>query len=187
MEAIAAAVLQPRDHARRSLPLMLRGFGTTLYLCLLVIPLGLAGGLAVRRCFRARGAGCAGRRSPLVDFFRAIPPLVLLICIYSGLPFAGIRPSPARRGRLAFLLNTSSYYGEIYRAGIESIGAGPVGSGALDRPFAGADTAHVSCRRRCATSCPISSPIRSRWSSSPRSPALSPSRSCSIRRTWRAR
>jgi len=59
-----------------------------------------------------------------IDFFRAIPPLVLLIFIYSGLPFAGIRPSPLTAVAIAFFLNTSSYYGEIYRAGIESVGQG---------------------------------------------------------------
>jgi polar amino acid transport system permease protein len=59
-----------------------------------------------------------------VDFFRAVPPLVLLIFIYSGLPFAGIRLSPFAAVALAFLLNNASYYGEIYRAGIESVGRG---------------------------------------------------------------
>jgi polar amino acid transport system permease protein len=59
-----------------------------------------------------------------IDFFRAVPPLVLLIFIYSGLPFAGFRPSPLTAVAIAFFRNTSSYYGEIYRAGIESIGAG---------------------------------------------------------------
>ena len=59
-----------------------------------------------------------------IDFFRAVPPLVLLIFVYSGLPFAGIRLSPLAAVALAFFLNTSSYYGEIYRAGIESVGRG---------------------------------------------------------------
>jgi polar amino acid transport system permease protein len=59
-----------------------------------------------------------------IDFFRAIPPLVLLIFIYSGLPFAGVRLSPLVAVSVAFFLNTSAYYGEIYRAGIESVGRG---------------------------------------------------------------
>jgi polar amino acid transport system permease protein len=59
-----------------------------------------------------------------VDFFRSVPPLVLLIFIYSGLPFIGIRLSPYTAVCVAFLLNTSAYYGEVYRAGLESIGAG---------------------------------------------------------------
>jgi polar amino acid transport system permease protein len=59
-----------------------------------------------------------------VDFFRAVPPLVLLIFIYSGLPFAGINIPPFAAVCLGFMLNNSAYYAEIYRAGIESIGAG---------------------------------------------------------------
>ncbi|WP_163377444.1 ABC transporter permease subunit, partial [Escherichia coli] len=59
-----------------------------------------------------------------IDFFRAIPPLVLLIFVYSGLPFAGISLSPFASVCLAFLLTTSSYYCEIFRAGIESVTRG---------------------------------------------------------------
>ena len=41
---------------RKVWPLLLRGLGTTLYLCALVIPLGLVGGLAAWRCSRCRSA-----------------------------------------------------------------------------------------------------------------------------------
>jgi polar amino acid transport system permease protein len=105
-------------------PLLLRGLGTTLYLCLLVIPLGLAGGLLVALLMLASGRTTQWLLIGLVDLFRAAPPLVLLILIYSGLPFAGIKLSPTAAVCLAFFCNTSSYYGEIYRAGIESIGRG---------------------------------------------------------------
>ena len=37
---------------------------------------------------------------------------------------AGIRLTPIQAVAIGFLLNTSSYYGEIYRAGIESVGRG---------------------------------------------------------------
>ena len=105
-------------------PLLLRGLATTLYLCLLVIPLGLAGGLLVALLMLASGRTTQWLLIALVDLFRAAPPLVLLILIYSGLPFAGIKLSPTAAVCLAFFCNTSSYYGEIYRAGIESIGRG---------------------------------------------------------------
>ena len=108
----------------RALPLILSGLKQTIVICLLVIPLGLIGGLAfaitsLSRLRTVRWAAIAG-----IDFFRAIPPLVLLIFIYAGLPFAGLRPSPMLAVAIAFFLNTSSYYGEIYRAGIESVGQG---------------------------------------------------------------
>jgi polar amino acid transport system permease protein len=108
----------------QALPLILSGLEQTIVLCLIVIPLGLAGGLAfavisLSRLRTVRWAAIAG-----IDFFRAIQPLVLLIFIYAGLPFAGLRPSPVMAVAIAFFLNTSSYYGEIYRAGIESVGQG---------------------------------------------------------------
>src|SRR5436309_15264150 len=55
---------------------------------------------------------------------RVVPPLVYMNFYYSVLPFAGFRPSPLTAVAIAFFLNTSSYYGEIYRAGIESVGQG---------------------------------------------------------------
>ena len=112
------------DIMRQAWPLIFDGAKMTLLLCLAVIPLGLAGGLMV-----ATGAISHSRPVRLVtkayvDFFRAVPPLVLLIVIYSGLPFAGIRMTPFLAVCIAFFLNASSFYGEIFRAGIESVGRG---------------------------------------------------------------
>ena len=108
----------------RALPLLLMGLRQTIVICLIVIPLGLAGGLAFALLSRASLSPVRWAAVIAIDFFRAVPPLVLLIFVYSGLPFAGLRPSPFAAVGIAFLLNTSSYYGEIYRAGIESIGLG---------------------------------------------------------------
>jgi polar amino acid transport system permease protein len=108
----------------RALPLLLMGLRQTVILCLIVIPLGLAGGLSVALLSRSSLRPVRWAAAITIDFFRAIPPLVLLIFIYSGLPFAGFRPSPLTAVAIAFFLNTSSYYGEIYRAGIESVGQG---------------------------------------------------------------
>ena len=44
--------------------------------------------------------------------------------LYSGLPFAGVRLSPIEAVAIGLGLNSSSYFGEIYRAGIESVGHG---------------------------------------------------------------
>jgi polar amino acid transport system permease protein len=108
----------------KTMPLMLKGLVMTLKLCAAVILLGLAGGLLV----------ALGNLSPrkwlrlpsivFTDIFRALPPLVLLIFIYSGLPFAGVEISPFTAVVLAFFLNNSSYYAEVYRAGILSVPKG---------------------------------------------------------------
>src|SRR5262249_3546026 len=108
----------------RALPLLLTGLKQTILLCLMVVPLGLAGGLLFALLSRSSLAAVRWAAIVGIDFFRAVPPLVLLIFVYSGLPFAGVRPSPFAAVAVAFFLDTSSYYGEIYRAGIESIGIG---------------------------------------------------------------
>jgi len=107
----------------RVFPLVLNGLGMTLLVCAAVVPLGLGGGLIIAFGMQSRRRIL---RIPImlqVDFFR-VPPLVLLIFIYSGLPFIGIRLSPYAAVCVAFLLNTSAYYGEVYRAGLESVAAG---------------------------------------------------------------
>jgi polar amino acid transport system permease protein len=112
------------DIMRQAWPIIFKGLQMTLLLCLAVIPLGLAGGLLVALASLSRRAWLRGSVKALTNLFRALPPLVLLILIYSGLPFAGVNLSPFTAVCLAFFLNTSSFYGEIYRAGIESIGRG---------------------------------------------------------------
>jgi polar amino acid transport system permease protein len=112
------------DVMAKSFPLLWRGFGMTLLLCLAVIPLGFAGGLLVALARLSRFAALRIGIRVLVDLFRALPPLVLLILVYSGLPFAGVRLDPFGAVCIAFFLNTSAYYGEVMRAGIESIGFG---------------------------------------------------------------
>ena len=107
-----------------AMPIVWRGLWMTLMLSAAVIPLGLMGGLGVALLGDSRFALVRFLVIIYVDFFRAIPPLVLLIFIHTGLPFAGIRMSPFTSVCLAFLLNNSAYYGEVYRAGIESIGKG---------------------------------------------------------------
>jgi len=107
-----------------ALPLILTGLTQTIVICLIVIPLGLAGGLAVALVSLSRRRLVRWTAIAGIDFFRSIPPLVLLIFIYAGLPFAGFRLSPLTAVAIAFFLNTSSYYSEVYRAGIESVGLG---------------------------------------------------------------
>ena len=101
----------------RARPDCLRGFLTRLYLCALVIPLGLVGGLIVALVSLSKRALAHRTAIALVDRFCAATPLVLLILLYSGLPFAGVRLTPTAAVCVAFFCNTSSYYGETYRAG----------------------------------------------------------------------
>lgn len=108
----------------KALPLVLQGLKTTLLLCLVVIPMGLVGGVLVALGSLSPNRPLRRTLALFVDLFRALPPLVLLILVYSGLPFLGLRLSPFAAVTIAFLLNNAAYYGEIFRAGIESVPAG---------------------------------------------------------------
>ena len=108
----------------KTLPLMLQGLWMTAKLCAAVILLGLAGGLMVALANLSPRRWLRLPSIVFTDIFRALPPLVLLIFIYSGLPFAGVEISPFAAVALAFLLNNSAYYAEVYRAGILSVGKG---------------------------------------------------------------
>jgi polar amino acid transport system permease protein len=61
-----------------------------------------------------------------IDVFRALPPLVLLIFIYYGTPFLGWELPKLLAVVIGFMLNNSSYYGEIFRAGLESVPNGQI-------------------------------------------------------------
>jgi polar amino acid transport system permease protein len=56
-----------------------------------------------------------------VDIMRSIPMLVMLIVVYSVLPYAGILLTPMTSGILTLSLVEGAYMSEVFRAGIESI------------------------------------------------------------------
>lgn len=106
-------------------PYLLQGLFTTLWLSALVIPLGLLGGLAVALIgTQSESRWIRFLVAAYVDIFRALPPLVLLIFIYFGTPFLGLDIPKLLAVALGFLLNNSSYYGEVFRAGLLSVPQG---------------------------------------------------------------
>ncbi|MDB5318148.1 MAG: amino acid transporter permease [Rhodospirillales bacterium] len=112
------------DILRQAWPILLDGLIQTVLLSLVVVPLGIIMGITLALLSTVRNR-CV--RYPLIaftDLFRAIPPLVLLIFLYAGLPFAGWEIGAWGAVAVGFMLNTGAYYGEILRAGIESIPAG---------------------------------------------------------------
>ena len=109
---------------RETAPYLWSGFLMSVLLTIVVVPLGLAGGLALALLSTVKIRALRLLLVFYTDFFRAFPPLVLLMFIAFGLPFTGLDLPAFASVALAFLLNTSSYYGEIWRAGIESIPRG---------------------------------------------------------------
>jgi len=107
------------------LPYLLQGLWTTVWLSAIVIPLGAAAGLALALGLtQSAGRLVRGAIVVWVDFFRAFPPLVLLILIYFGGPFLGVELNKVSAVVLAFVLNNSSYFAEVFRAGLEGVDKG---------------------------------------------------------------
>lgn len=112
--------------AEAALPIVLAGLLNTVLLSLMVVPLGFIGGLGLALAAHSKNPLVRWPLMAWVDFFRAFPPLVLLILLFAGLPFAGLELGGFACVAIAFFLNTGAYYGEILRAGIDSIPGGQV-------------------------------------------------------------
>jgi len=110
---------------REVFPFLLRGLWTTIWLSLLVIPIGIVSGLALALvCTQTRHRWLRILAIVYIDFFRSFPPLVLLILIYFGAPFLGLELPKLVAVAIGFMLNNSSYFSEVFRAGIESVPSG---------------------------------------------------------------
>ena len=103
------------------LPKIIEGFGLTIVLALCIIAAGLLAGLslAVLRSFALR---------PLnwliifvVDLFRALPPLVIIVLLFFGLPSMGMELSGFASAWLALTLVLMAFSEEIFWAGITSV------------------------------------------------------------------
>lgn len=105
-------------------PVLLGGLANTLFLSLVLFPTCFTLGLLLSIAGSSRHRGVRIATVLYIDFFRAFPPLVLLILVYYASPFLGLRPGPFLAAYIALTLNASSYYAEVHRAGLESVDRG---------------------------------------------------------------
>jgi polar amino acid transport system permease protein len=122
-ESFAFSFLNPKVMAQY-LPLIAQGFLLTVVLALLIVVAGLALGLllALVRSFGIR---------PLnwliifvVDLFRALPPLVIIVLLFFGLPSAGLGISGFAATWLSLTLVLMAFSEEIFWAGLTSVQKG---------------------------------------------------------------
>ncbi len=111
---------------QKAWPTLTKGFWTTIQLAISVAVLSTVLGLiiAVFRSFNNRILNIF--IIAYVDFFRAMPIIVLLIIIYYALPFLGIRLDAMLAGIIGLGLNSSAYVSEIFRSGIQSVKKGQI-------------------------------------------------------------
>ena len=109
-----------------NLSFLLEGFWLTIgltFLCAaLSLPLGAAVGIL--RTVTVPFLRMAG--TVFVEFFRNVPPLILLFFFYFGLPGTGITFDGLTCGTLALTLYTSAFVAEAVRAGIAAVDRGQV-------------------------------------------------------------
>ncbi|HYC37038.1 MAG TPA: amino acid ABC transporter permease [Usitatibacter sp.] len=109
-----------------SLSFLLEGFRLTIWLTFLCaacsLPLGAVVGIARSTPVLAlRAAGTA-----YVEFFRNVPPLILLFFFYFGLPGVGVTVEGFTCGVIALTLYTAAFVAESVRAGIAAVDRGQV-------------------------------------------------------------
>jgi polar amino acid transport system permease protein len=114
------------DIAANALPIVISGLLNTILLSLMVVPLGLLSGLGLAVMAQSKSRLVRWPLMAWVDFFRAFPPLVLLVLLFAGLPFMGLELGGFACVAVAFMLNNSAYYGEVLRAGIDSVPHGQI-------------------------------------------------------------
>ena len=119
MADFAAAFLNT-DILLQAWQLLLRGLLQTVLLSAVALPLGLVAGLALALTSRA-GPAIRIPAALFVDIFRVLPPLVLLILLYAGLPFAGIDLGSWGSVALCFLLNSGAFFCEVFRGGLKGV------------------------------------------------------------------
>jgi polar amino acid transport system permease protein len=122
-EGFAFTFLNPRI-AAQYWPKILEGLGVTIVLAALIIVAGLALGLglAVLRSLGIRALNWA--IIFVVDLFRALPPIVLIVLIYFGLPAAGIGFSGFWATWLALTLVLMAFAEEIFWGSICAVPKG---------------------------------------------------------------
>ncbi|MBV8165529.1 MAG: amino acid ABC transporter permease [Alphaproteobacteria bacterium] len=109
------------ESLQRVWPLLLQGFWLTLLLALVAVPLATLLGLSIAIVYGLHHRALNVALLIYIDFFRSFPVLVLLVLVFFGLPFLGLRLDGFSAAILALVLNNSGYYGEIFRAGIEAV------------------------------------------------------------------
>lgn len=109
---------------RQYLPDILSGLFVTCQIAVLVVLSGLALGLALAVLRSYRIAPINALIVVCVDLLRALPPLVLILLLYFGLPNLGLTLSGYFVLWLVLTLMLAAFAEEIFWAGILSVGQG---------------------------------------------------------------
>ena len=108
-----------------NLKFLISGITITIYISVISIILAMIIGLVVALPSLSNNKFLSYFNIAYVEIVRAIPLLVLILCIYYGLPImTGISFSPFVSGIIALTISESAFQAEVFRAGINSINKG---------------------------------------------------------------
>ena len=101
-------------------PSILQGFLVSVRVALTVIALGISTGLilAIVRCLGMRPVNAV--IIALVDLFRTLPQLVIIVFVYFGLPYAGVTMSPFAATVISLGAVLGAFATEIFWAAIQT-------------------------------------------------------------------
>ncbi|MBP0614570.1 amino acid ABC transporter permease [Jiella mangrovi] len=105
----------------RVFPMLLAGLENTLYLAVTTLIIGsIVGiGLCIVRLYAPAPLNYLA--VAIIDIFRALPILVVLVLVYYALPFLGIRLSSFVSAVFALSLVLSAFTAEVFRSGVQAI------------------------------------------------------------------
>jgi len=119
-------ILDPTlDQGLNNLYFLISGFWLTISISLISIFISLVVGLLVAILGFSKNKFLRIINRVYIEFFRAIPLLVLLLWIYYGLPVVfGLTVGAFAAGIISLSLSDSAFEAEIFRAGIQSVSIG---------------------------------------------------------------
>lgn len=106
-------------------PLLAQGLANTLKVTGVALSCGLALGLALALLRLSRHRWASLPAGFVIEVFRTTPPLVQLFWFFFALPLlVGIEMTPFLAACVTFSIQSSAFFAEVFRAGIQSIERG---------------------------------------------------------------
>ena len=119
-------VVSPFDaRGLKNLGFLLQGLWLTVAISLIAIAISVVAGVVVALMALSKWQALRVANRAYVEFFRAIPLLVLLLWVYYGLPVVlGLQFGVFTAGVITLALSDSAFEAEIFRGGIQSVEKG---------------------------------------------------------------
>ena len=118
------------DALQLAWPYLVQGLVLTLGLSLAIVPASILCGLLIAALFSLRLRPLNAALMVYIDFFRSFPPLVLIIFIFFGMPFLGVRLSELPAFTLGAVLKHREDQQRVRERGLDWL----VGTGSGGRP-----------------------------------------------------